>query len=122
MHPSDVAAAIRAGAQGQWADMKYGWPHKAYFAAIPNPHAGLLESRESANYKAHDDWIQVDENHWQAPGKPASSTTDGKFYTIHLMDATPEDRETIESHLGLKFVFTDDGKVSWRRAGTDEYN
>ena len=28
MHPADVAAAIKAGAQAHWADHKYGWPHK----------------------------------------------------------------------------------------------
>lgn len=116
MHPSDVAAAIRAGARGEWADMKYGWPHKAYFIDIPNPHAGLLESRASANFKPEEpDWIQVDEHHWREPGKPASDKTDGKFYTVHLMDATPEDRAAIEAHLGLTFNFTDDGKVSWKR-------
>jgi hypothetical protein len=120
MHPAAVAAAIRAGARGEWADRKYGWPHKAYFIDIPNPHTGLLESRASANFKPEDrpDWIQVDEHHWREPGKPAPETTDGKFYSVHLMDATPEDRETIETHLGLKFEFMDDGRVSWRPFGT----
>lgn len=115
MHPADVAEAIRAGAKGEWADMKYGWPHKAYFDGIPNPHAGMLEVRSSANFKSHEDWVRVDRDHWREPGTPATETTYGKFYTVHLMDATPEDREVIEEHLGLHFEFTDDGKVSWRR-------
>jgi hypothetical protein len=117
MHPADVAAAIEAGAKGEWADMKYGWPHKSYWEGIPNPHAGMLEVRSSANFKPddHPDWIQVDEHHWREPGTPAAATTWGKFYTVHLMDASPEDRQVIEKHLGLTFVFTDDGKVSWRR-------
>ena len=42
MHPADVAEAIRRGAAGSFADFKYGWPHKAYFERVPNPHPGLL--------------------------------------------------------------------------------
>ena len=74
LHPEEVAKAIRAGAVGEWADWKYGWPHKVYF------HGAIS----------------------------------GKFYTVHLQDATAEDRETIEKHLGLRFTFPDDGrKVGW---------
>lgn len=112
MHPADVAAAIRAGATGEWADRKYGWPHKAYFHGIPNPHAGLMESRGFANFK-REGWVQTGPHWWREPGAPAAATTDGKFYSVHLMDATPEDRATIESHLGLTFTFTDDGQVAW---------
>lgn len=116
MHPADVAAAIRAGATGSWADRKYGWPHKAYFEGVPNPHAGLLEVRGSANFKpeGYDDWIQ-DGEHWHEPPRPAPERTHGKFYSIHLLDATPEDREIIEAHLGLHFDFKEDGSVSWAR-------
>lgn len=39
-------------------------------------------------------------------------TTWGKFYTIHLQDATPEDRKVIERHLGIHFEFNGDS-VSW---------
>jgi hypothetical protein len=122
MHPSDVVAAIQAGARGEWADMKYGWPHKSYFEGVPNPHAGLLEVRSSANFKPDEDytkdWIETGDGHWRKPGKPASETTHGKFYTVHLMDATPEEKAIIESHLELTFEFTDDGKVSWRRCAS----
>jgi hypothetical protein len=114
MHPADVAAAIKAGAKGEWADMKYGWPHKSYFEGIPNPHAGLLEARAFSNQPT-DGYIQMPDGLWREPGTPASGTTYGKFYTVHLMDATDEDRAVIEKHLGLHFEFTNDGKVSWRR-------
>lgn len=77
MHPSDLAAALRAGeASGHWADFKYGWPHK-----------------------------------WYVDGVPGSI----KFYTEHLQDATPEDREVIEKAMGLRFTFEGDG-VRWAPA------
>jgi hypothetical protein len=103
---------------GEWADMKYGWPHKAYFENIPNPHAGLLEIRASANFLPDDhrkDWIKSSDGHWHEPGTPASEKTYGKFYTVHLMDATPIEKTIIEAHLGLHFTFMDDGKVSWTK-------
>lgn len=115
MHPADVVAAIKAGAIGSWADMKYGWPHKAYFNGVPNPHAGMLEIRGSANYVV-EGWVDTGNGRSHAPAKPADKTLMWKFYTVHLQDATPEDRAVIESHLGLRFEFTQDGKVSWKRA------
>lgn len=127
MHPADLAAAIRAGARGSFADMKYGWPHKAYFDGVPNPHAGLLETRSSSSTKS--EWFphEVREPRYnertgeriadyvtytEAP-TPAPATTHGKFYTLHLQDATPEDRDTIERHLGLRFEFDGHG-VGWK--------
>jgi hypothetical protein len=39
----------------------------------------------------------------------------GKFYTKHLVDATPEDRDRIEQALGLHIDFNPDlMAVSWR--------
>lgn len=132
MHPADVAAAIRAGASGHWADFKYGWPHKAYFDGVPNPHAGLLESRSS---RSHPPQAEIDAGlhiqipngfdratgapvmRWTAAGEPAASTTHGKFYALHLKDASPEDRETIERHLGLRFTFNEGGGVGWAPFG-----
>lgn len=126
MHPADVAAAIRAGAKGDWADFKYGWPHKAYFDNVPNPHAGLLETRSSACVKSEQYPNEVRERRYdprtgervedyvrytEVP-EPARATTSGKFYTVHLRDATIDDRETIERHLGLRFTFSGD-RVSW---------
>lgn len=130
MHPADVAAAIRAGARGNWADFKYGWPHKAYFDNVPNPHAGILETLSSSSSKSErypfeireprfnertgervDDYVRYSET-----PKPAAATTHGKFYSVHLRDATPEDRAVIEAHLGLKFDFDDKGGVRWSKA------
>lgn len=113
MHPADVAAAIKAGAHGSWADWKYGWPHKAYFDGVPNPHAGMLEVRGISN-RPLEGWVQVGENKWQQPARPADATVMWKFYTVHLQDATPEERDVIERHLGLHFVFLDDGAIRWQ--------
>lgn len=127
MHPADLAAAIRAGARGEWADRKYGWPHKAYFEGIPNPHAGLMESRHGHSNPPQEEidagkWVKVPNGFnprtgeptfsWYAAGKPSDATTWGKFYTEHLPDASPEDRDVIEQHLGLRFVF-EGGGVRW---------
>lgn len=38
-----------------------------------------------------------------------------KFYSLHLMDATPEDKATIESRQGLKIDFRD-GNIYWSPA------
>lgn len=128
MHPSDVANAIKAGAVGSFADWKYGYPHKAYFRHIPNPHAGLLEIRSRANFEqngyervAHARYSQftgdrVDDYVEWVKKSEAPATTDGKFYTVHLTDASEEEREIIERHLGLSLNFTSDGKVSWEPA------
>ncbi len=129
-HPADTAAAIRAGAVGHWADWKYGWPHKAYFDGVPNPHAGLMESTTSSSKKPPQE--QLDTENWLPPVEgespqgwrqlsPAPATTYLKFYTVHLLDATPEDRDTIEQHLGLKFTFVDnDTRVRWTPYPKDE--
>ena len=130
MHPKDVAEAIRAGARGHFADRKYGWPHKAYFNDIPNPHAGMEEVRSSCysdKKPSGDGWEEAREPQFdQRTGERladriywiqrsiAGAKTWGKFYTVHLQDASPEDRETIEKHFGLRFEFTDGGSVSWK--------
>lgn len=129
MHPADVAAAIRAGAKGSWADFKYGWPHKAYFDGVPNPHAGMLEIRSSSSSPNGDYCVEHTEKRfnertgerndrkwYSPPAQPASATTYGKFYSVHLQDASPEDRALIEQHLGLHFDFNEDGSVAWRKA------
>lgn len=166
MHPADLAQALRAGARGHWADFKYGWPHKWYVDGVPNPHAGMLESRMSSSHavpvcpktgeacgdrrqsfsrpecqcmreapetvkrgmcdgravvSAPDGFSSStgkQEYTWRAEGQPASATTHGKFYTVHLLDATPEDRELIERTMGLTFNFTDRG-VSWAKCSSE---
>jgi hypothetical protein len=113
MHPADVVAAIKAGARGEIADMKYGWPHKVYFHDVPNPHKGLPASRSGAS-QPQEGYIKAGERNYLAPPQPEPATTWGKFYTIHLQDATDDEREVIENYLNLRFTFKDGG-VSWHR-------
>lgn len=115
MHPSDVVEALKAGARMEWADFKYGWPHKIYLDNIPNPHAGLPESLHGTSTPQGPDWFQLRENFWIAPPQPAPAKTRAKFYTIHLKDATPEEKEFIEEHAGIRIRFDDDGGIGWSK-------
>lgn len=102
-HPIELAAAIRAGyAAADLADWKYGWPHKAY-ANIAEVFVGEPEIKSSLYSKGVTTFA--------APER-AGATRYVKFYTEHLQDATPEDRETIERALGYHFKF-EDGAVRW---------
>lgn len=132
MHPKDLAAALKAGATISFADWKYGWPHKAYIDKIPNPFEGMMESRSSCSHPSAEDiaagkYIPVDgefvvvnqttgetKRKTEYIGKPVPSGPyeHGKFYTVHLQDATPEEKETIEAHLGMSFEFAN-GQVKW---------
>lgn len=113
MHPSDVVAAIKAGARLDFADQKYGWPHKVYLHGVPNPHAGLRESNQSCNFEPETksgEWIEVNGDWKKITISP--ETTWGKFYSVHLIDATDEEREIIARAMGIRIRFAD-GKVSW---------
>lgn len=132
LSPESAAAALRAGAAAHWADWKYGWPHKAYLDNVPDARAGqpwicgwssrsmdgwelFSEAKHGALARAAgitscregETWVQV---------RARDATTTGKFYTAHLQDASPADRDTIERALGLRFTF-EGTRVSWHRIG-----
>jgi hypothetical protein len=133
MPPSELAAAIKAGARVSWADFKYGWPHKVYVDGVPNPFAGMLAVR-SMTYCGKPPQEELDAGKWEryqvgfdrttgepefsyrivGEARPEPATTHGKFYTEHLQDATPEERVIIERAMGISFTF-DGGKVSWKK-------
>lgn len=125
MHPVDLAAAIRACATIEWADFKYGFPHKVYVHGVPNPHAGMMEIRSSANFEQPGYERLATPRYDQRTGErvedyvewvkkeQAGAKTWGKFYVVHLQDATVEDRVVIERAMGLKFDFTKPGFLSW---------
>lgn len=135
MHPSDLVAAIRAGAHVYWADFKYGWPHKVYVEGVPNPYVGMPCSTTSTGYGSKPgvgkptepgDWVQLRNASSLAYKDEFASyawhkrdverpTTHGKFYTIHLLDASPDERDVIERAMGLNFDFRDDGRVGWKK-------
>lgn len=106
MAPDELAAAIRVGATISWADAKYGWPHKVYVYGIPNRFAGYPEIL-TAKYENGE--------HTLGPVTRSPDKKDGKFYAEHLVDATPEDRATIEEAMGLSFTFHADGRVEWSK-------
>lgn len=119
MHPEDLAAALQAGAKASLADMKYGWPHKAYIDGVPNPYVGMLECRTSGGgYASRDNdpsklWTQKEDGRWDyVVHTPAADTMWAKFYTEHLLDATPEQAEVIQRALNRRIKF-EGPAVSW---------
>lgn len=122
--PDDLAAALAAGATLSPADRKYGWPHKFYVDGVPNPHAGLLETLGGGSTRRVDlpEGAQVIEDQggdyvrFRVKPTPAPALTHAKFYTLHLRDATPEEKAAIERAIGLQFTFEDAG-VRWKALG-----
>jgi hypothetical protein len=134
MHPQELAAAIRLGATVNWADAKYGWPHKVYVKA-PNRYVGHGEIRGGVTYCGRPPQSEIDAGKWERyqdgfnrdtgeptysyrtplpDPTPAGEHTWGKFYTLHLQDAEPADRAVIERAMGLRFTFDGDS-VRWER-------
>ena len=143
MEPSELAEAIRQGAKADLADTKYGYPHKYYITDIPNrykgdartvssmtkPIGGGFTAEEQARYGFNSvshvkrtviverDGVEVerstDESMHYEKVELEGDTTHGKFYVRHLLDASPDDRKTIERALGLSFTF-DGESVSWQ--------
>jgi hypothetical protein len=107
MHPEDMLAALRAGAQLQGSDWKHGWPNKLYVFDIPNPATGTPAIVSHTKRMKNGEWFN--EPVWGEVGK----TTHGRWYNRHFFDLSPEDFEEItdEIHkqIGLRFVLDDDG-------------
>lgn len=144
IHPEDLAA--EEGWKAQWADMKYGWPHK-FYVDIPNRDPDQLfvishvwTDEPPTGHMFGGDWVATEDltdaqravaerDGYLRPlpdGRASSyfvfGTHEhhfGKFYTIHLSDAdlAPTVKADIEQRSGLAFTFTSD-HVRWRRPGT----
>lgn len=130
INPDDLAAEPNWHAD--WADRKYGWPHK-FYVDIPNRDPERLFVLGSANSPAN--WMistadltpeqeQVMERDGYGVGsryRPEFVHFDtranhfGKFYTVHLADESldPAVKDTIERRSGLRFNFAD-GRVNWQ--------
>jgi hypothetical protein len=136
VNPDDLAA--ETDWRAEWADQKYGWPHKFYVripnrdtarlyvlgsTSGPNPPTGYpgwvaradlspeqMVAVEEGGLGDNDSRTFFDFGH-----RPVHHT---KFYSIHLRDADldPAVKQRIEQGCGLAFEFTDDGRVAWRPA------
>lgn len=128
------------GWYASWADRKYGWPHK-FYVDIPNRSPGALFvigsqygppmtprpdglewvawkdlSRAQQKVAKRDGYDR--EPHPNYVGFGTRDSHFGKFYTIHLADpAISQDvKDIIQRISGLRFTFTDDGKIGWEPA------
>lgn len=142
VHPGDLAAEPTWRAE--WADRKYGWPHK-FYVKIPNRSPDALFVVSSTHDAAEGPYAPGGE--FWSPPKPgmiawADLTPEqlaiverdgpreashvsfgtrnnhfGKFYSVHLADPAISDevKETIQQRSGIRFRF-DGGTVSWRSA------
>lgn len=133
IHPDDLAA--EQGVRADWADMKYGWPHK-FYVDIPNREPARQYVISSATRLPREGrWITVadadpvvqevlerDGYGRDSKYRPAFVQLGtrahhfGKFYTVHLADpmVSAETKTVIEQLGGLRFTFAD-GRVQWER-------
>lgn len=134
VHPDDLAAEPEWRAE--WADRKYGWPHK-FYVDIPNRQPERLYVISSCggdtppamypSMVARADLTPEQEEAVERDGynRPDSWATffgfghrpmhHGKFYSVHLRDSAldPAVKRTIEQRCGLEFTF-DGNSVAWR--------
>lgn len=138
VHPDDLVA--EQGWRAEWADMKYGWPHK-FYVELPNrdPERPYVVSvttgdqlpalRIAGEYVAWDDLTDdqrticerdgygEDDDGWRPTFVAFGThpTHHATFYTIHLADTdlAPDTKTVIEQRSGLAFRF-DDGRISWK--------
>ena len=129
------------GWYASWADPKYGWPHKFYVEKLKPHDPSLLHCvgrgsggdggrpDDRGNWVAAADLTRAQKRIIKDDGMHAGGKFDGwylfgtrpslhaKFYTIHLADpAVSQDvKDTIQRVSGLRFTFTDDGRVGWQR-------
>lgn len=126
-HSYDPGAAYAS-----WADRKYGYPHKFYVENLRSREPERLyvitassasEPPQGGNYQ----WFRYEDlpagavtAGWRPGdgkwfGLGTRETHHAKFYTDHLADPSVPDeaREKIHQACGLRFYFTDDGRMSW---------
>lgn len=136
INPADLAA--ESSWRADWADRKYGWPHK-FYVDIPNrdpdalfvigstwgatatPSLGEvpwddLSAEQRAIYD-RDTGVSPDGRHPVSVGFGPRPKHFGKFYTVHLSDPAldPAVKADIERRSGIAFTFTD-GRVAWAPA------
>lgn len=138
IHPDDLVA--EPSWRAEWADQKYGWPHKFYVDIVNRDPDRMFAI--SAQFGPDDGgerpgMLRTDSlppdleaemvRQGYEPGSPYRGTHVGfgkravlhaKFYSVHLADPRLSEwtLEKFAEISGLSFTFTDDGRVSWRRA------
>jgi hypothetical protein len=134
VNPDDLAAEVEWHAQ--WADRKYGWPHK-FYVDIPNHQPGRLYVTSASNSDEPSGMYPLMVPRAElTPEQAAAVERDGdngpyssakffgfghrpmhfgKFYTVHLRDADldPAVKRRIEQGCGLAFTF-EGSRVAWR--------
>lgn len=133
IHPDDLAAEVWLP---QWADRKYGWPHKFYvdidnrepeaLFALSSTWGGSgepgrgevpwddLTAEQRALYERDHGGLTPDGRHPTSVGFHTRPRHNAKFYTIHLSDPAIDTatKAAIESRCGLRFAFVN-GHVYW---------
>lgn len=135
IHPEDLVAEPNWTAE--WADRKYGWPHK-FYVSIPDRNGELdwlggstseMSDEELARYG----WKRVKDltskerevlerenlmGDYKVVGIGTRDTHHAKFYTEHLHDPNlaPGVVDAIHQTSGLIFEWLPDGRVAWRPA------
>jgi hypothetical protein len=131
INPDDLVA--ETDWRADWADMKYGWPHKFYIDIANRDPERLFVSASTAAERrpepfAGRDWLPVDDippelrdgtwlrEHARWVQLAPRAKHHAKFYTAHLRDprVSDETRDAIQRISGLRFTWTDGG-VRWHR-------
>jgi len=143
INPDDLAAD--QSWRADWADRKYGWPHKFYvdilnrdpgrLFAIGSQSSGTVDASPRSTmgltwyrYDAMpDELLEIvhatrmadDKQHADWYGFGTRAAHHAKFYSTHLADPglSDEVRLAIEGRSGIAFDFTPDGRVGWRLGG-----
>ena len=135
VHPEDLVAEV--GWQPDWADWKYGWPHK-FYVKIPD-RLGKLDYLGCSDVDLTDEqltaygWKRIEDltpeelvvaqphiDSWPRPlkaiGIGVRTSHFGKFYTEHLRDPSINNTVKNEIHVtsGIAFDWPPEGPGIWR--------
>jgi hypothetical protein len=137
MHPEDLVTIARG--RVDWADRKYGWPHK-FYVHVPNQNPAALfvlgASLQAGDYEGRPGWVRhedlteehraiLDRDGWKYGDEPGGMLQFGtrrehfgKVYTVHLADPmlSGEVRDQAAELCGLRFTFIEGGRISWEPA------